>query len=154
MDTRKKTIVNCFVLIAILSFFTMMVQACSAPKHVKKVNFVLIADKKANEERSVYIVIRKINKQVFLNESYEDVTDTIYAEPRDQSLLAWRILIPGKEEKLSVEIIKPDEVNIGVYGLFTNPGKNWKLLFETPLESKYSIKSKENNLECKNIVSD
>ncbi len=154
MDTRKKTIVNCFVLIAILSFFTMMVQACSAPKHVKKVNFVLIADKKANEERSVYIVIRKINKKVFLNESYEDVTDTIYAEPRDQNLLAWRILIPGREEKLSVEIIKPDEVTIGVYGLFTNPGKNWKLLFETPLESKYSIKIKENNLECKNIVSD
>ncbi|MEN6330944.1 MAG: hypothetical protein ABFD57_03030 [Smithella sp.] len=154
METRKKTTVTCFLIIVILSFFTVMMQGCSGPKHVKKVDFVLIADKKANEERSVYIVIRKINKKLFLDESYEDVTNTIYAEPRDQSLLASRILIPGKQEKLSLEIVKPDEVNIGIYGLFTNPGKNWKLFFETPLESKYSIKIKENNLECKNIVSD
>ncbi|MEN6375650.1 MAG: hypothetical protein ABFD75_12855 [Smithella sp.] len=154
MKTRKKTFINCFLIIVILSFFTTMMQACSGPKHVKKVDFILIADEKANEERSVYVVIRKINKKVFLDESYEDVTNTIYAEPRDQSLLASRILIPGKKEKLTLEIIKPDEVSIGVYGLFANPGKNWKLFFETPLESKYSIKVQENNLECKNIVSD
>ncbi len=154
MKTRKKTIIKGFLIIVLLSFSTTMMQACSGPKHIKKVDFIFIADEKANEERSVYVVIRKINKKLFLDESYEDVTNTIYAEPRDQSLLASRILIPGKKEKLTLEIIKPDEVNIGVYGLFANPGKNWKLFFETPLESKYSIKVQENNLECKNIVGD
>lgn len=154
MKTGKKTFFNCFLITVILFFSATMMQACSGPKHVKKVDFIFIADEKANEERSVYVVIRKINKKIFLDESYEDVTNTIYAEPRDQSLLASRILIPGKKEKLTLEIIKPDEVSIGVYGLFTNPGKNWKLFFEMPLESKYSIKVQENNLECKNIVSD
>jgi hypothetical protein len=154
MKTRIKTIINYFLIIVVLSFTATMMQACSGSKHVKKVNFILIADEKSNEERSVYIVIRKVNKKVFLDESYDDVTNTVYAEPRDQSLLAWRILMPGKKEKFTLEIIKPDEVNIGIYGLFANPGKNWKLFLETPLESKYSIKIKENNLECKNIISD
>lgn len=132
----------------------MTMQACGGPKHLKKIDFVFIAGEKANEERSVYIVVRKINKKVFLDESYEDITGTIYADPRDQNLLASRVLIPGQEEKITLEIINPDEASIAIYGLFTNPGKNWKLLFESPLETKYLINIKENNLECRNIVSD
>jgi predicted component of type VI protein secretion system len=154
MKTRKKNFINYCLIIVVLSFTVIMMQACSGPKYVKKVDFTLIADEKANGERSVYIVIRKMNQKVFLSESYDDVANTVFAEPRDQSLLAWRILMPGQEEKIKLEIIKPDEVNIGVYGLFANPGKNWKLLLETPLESKYSIKVRESDLECKNIVNE
>lgn len=154
MKNRTKTIINYGLIIAVLSFTGIMMQACSGPKHVKKVDFILIADGKANDDRSVYIVIRKLNKKMFLAESYDDVANVIYAEPRDQSLLAWRILMPGQKENVKLEIIKPDEMNIGVYGLFANPGKNWKLFLETPLESKYSINVRGNNLECRDIVNE
>jgi hypothetical protein len=154
MKLRKCNIITCCLSIVAVFFTVAMMQACGGPKHVKKVAFILKADEQSNDDRSVYIVIRKINQKVFLAESYDDVANTIFAEPRDPSLLAARILMPGQEEKITLEIIKPDEVNIGVYGLFANPGKNWKLFLETPLESKYSIKVTNSNLECKHIVSE
>lgn len=154
MNIRKNTIINYCLIIIVFSFAMIIMQACGGPKHVKKVDFTLIADEKSNDERSVYIVIRKINRKVFLSESYDDVANTVYAEPRDQSLLAWRLLMPGQEEKIKLEIIQPDETTIGVYGLFANPGKNWKMFLETPLESKYSIKVKNNDLDCKYIVNE
>jgi hypothetical protein len=90
-------------------------------------------------------VIRKVNKKNFLTENYDDIADIVYAEPPDESLLGWHILMPGQNEKILVT--KPDTLSIGVYILFTQPGEKWKMLLEKPLESEYKITIKKNALE-------
>lgn len=121
------------------------------PKNVKSVTFNFRADAKSNGERPVHIMIREVSKKAFLTETYAEVADIVYAEPRDKSLLAVRVILPGEKDKVTLEIMKPDEVNIGVYGMFTEPGKGWRLILETPIEKKYSIQIRNNNLECENI---
>lgn len=117
------------------------------PKAVPKeqVTFSITPDESVNDQRPVYLVIRKVNKKNFLTENYDDIADIVYAEPPDESLLGWHILMPGQNEKILVT--KPDTLSIGVYILFTQPGEKWKMLLEKPLESEYKITIKKNALE-------
>ncbi len=117
------------------------------PKAVPKeqVTFYITPDESVNDQRPVYLVIRKVNKKNFLTENYDDIADIVYAEPPDESLLGWHILMPGQNEKILVT--KPDTLSIGVYILFTQPGEKWKMLLEKPLESEYKITIKKNALE-------
>jgi len=120
---------------------------CGKSTTVKKdqIIFNITPDSRINDERPVYIVIRKVNKMDFLVDNYDCVSDMVYANPPNESLLAWHLLMPGQKEK--IQVIKPDASDIGVYVLFTNPGENWKLILEAPLKPKYQIKVKNNELE-------
>ena len=120
---------------------------CGGPKVIPKeqVTFHIAPDASTNEERPVYIVFRKVNNKSFLTESYDHIADMVYADPQDESLLSWHVLMPGQKEKL--QVVKPDKLSIGVYVLFTQPGERWKLLLEKPLEPEYSIKIKKNELD-------
>jgi hypothetical protein len=111
----------------------------------EQVTFYITPDESVNDQRPVYLVIRKVNKKNFLTENYDDIADIVYAEPPDESLLGWHILMPGQNEKILVT--KPDTLSIGVYVLFTHPGEKWKMLLEKPLESEYKITIKKNALE-------
>jgi len=154
VKNQKRNRTACCLALVLVLIIIAALQACGGAKHVRKVTFVFTADENINDERSVYIVVRKVNKKAFLAESYDEVANSVFADPIDPAVLASRILMPGTEEKISMEIVKPDDVNIGVYALFASPGKNWKLLLETPLESKYAIKVKQSHLECRNIVNE
>jgi type VI secretion system VasD/TssJ family lipoprotein len=121
---------------------------CAGSKDSVKKEIITLTvnpDSSSNDGRPVYIVIRKANIKNFLAEDYDTIVDIVHAEPSDETLLAWRILLPGKQEK--IEVVKPDKSSLGVYVLFTNPGENWKMMFEIPLESKYNINVKRNVLE-------
>ena len=121
---------------------------CAGSKDSVKKEYITLyinPDSSVNSERPVYIVIRKANIKNFLAEEYDAIVDMVHAEPPDETLLAWRILLPGQQEK--IEVVKPDKASIGVYVLFTNPGENWKMILEIPLESEYKINLKNNVLE-------
>jgi hypothetical protein len=111
----------------------------------EQITFNIIPDSSINDERPVYIVIRKVNKMEFLVENYDGISDMVYANPPNESLLAWHMLLPGQKEK--IQVIKPDKSDIGVYVLFTSPGENWKMILENPLKSEYNINVKNNELE-------
>jgi hypothetical protein len=134
-------------ILALLLFIMGSFHGCGGAKAVPKeqVTFFVAPDKSINDERPVYIVIRKVNKKNFLTESYDNIVDMVYAEPPDESLLSWHILMPGQNEKILVT--KPDKLSIGVYVLFTHPGEKWKMLLEKPLKSEYKIDIKKNVLE-------
>jgi type VI secretion system VasD/TssJ family lipoprotein len=109
------------------------------------ITFTINPDSSSNDERPVYIVIRKANIKNFLAEDYDVIVDMVHAEPQDESILAWRVLLPGQQEK--IEVVKPEKSSVGVYVLFTNPGEKWKMILEKPLESEYKINVKRNVLE-------
>lgn len=41
----------------------------------------------------------------------------------------------------------PKKSDIGIYGLFTQPGNSWKLMIPKPLEKKYRITIETNNIK-------
>ncbi|MEN6318099.1 MAG: hypothetical protein ABFD82_05030 [Syntrophaceae bacterium] len=109
------------------------------------ITFTINPDSSTNDERPVYVVIRKADIKNFLAEDYDAIVDMVQAEPQDESILAWRVILPGQMEK--IEVIKPDKSSLGVYVLFTSPGEKWKMMLEKPLESEYKINIKRNILE-------
>jgi len=124
-----------------------MLNGCSSSKGaVKKemITFQVQPDKTVNDERPVYLLIRRVNKAEFLTETYNAVADTVFANPPDESVLVRLMLLPGQDEKVSVP--KPDKADLGVYAFFVRPGEQWKLLLEKPLKSEYKIKVKYNEL--------
>ncbi len=123
------------------------INGCGGAKAVPKeqVTFHIVPDASVNDQQPVYMVIRKVNKKNFLTENYDAIADMVYAEPPDESLLTWSILMPGKNE--TILVAKPDTLSIGVYVLFTQPGEKWKMLLEKPLGSEYKIDIKNNALE-------
>jgi len=111
----------------------------------EEVIFNITPDAHVNDDRPVYIVIRKVNKMEFLTDNYDGITDVVCANPPPESLLAWQMLLPGQKEK--IQVFKPEKADIGVYVLFANPGDNWKIILEAPLKKEYNIKVKTNELE-------
>ena len=152
MAALKLVFVNlrCLLALTVMLSFAISVSGCGgAPKHIKTINFSIRTDAKSNSEKPVYLLIRQVSKKSFLIETYGDVAELVFAEPRDKSILAVKVLLPERKEKIKLEIVKPEEVNIGVYALFEEPGEHWKVILETPFGKEYSIAIKNNILECR-----
>jgi hypothetical protein len=135
--------------IGTLAMLLIMVSICGCagnmPLLQKKITFCIKPDKSANNAQPLYIVIRDVNKKNFLIEDYDEIDDLLYADPPDESLLTWHVVLPGRKEEITVEVSRKSDV--GIYGMFTQPEKNWKIMFERPLESEYEIIIQDNNLK-------
>jgi hypothetical protein len=135
------------VSVSVLLLFMGSLHGCGGPKVIprEQVTFHIAPHASVNDQRPVYIVFRKVNAKNFLTENYDNIADMVYADPPDESLLAWHILMPGQNEK--VLVAKPDKLSIGVYVLFTQPGEKWKMLLEKPFKSEYKFNINKNVLE-------
>jgi predicted component of type VI protein secretion system len=135
--------------VIILSLLIMIgsLSGCGKSTAVKReeVVFNITPDAHVNDDRPVYIVIRKVNKMEFLTDNYDGITDVVCTNPPPESLMAWQMLLPGQNEK--IQVFKPEKSDIGIYVLFANPGENWKIILEAPLKKEYNIKVKPNELE-------
>lgn len=115
--------------------------------HQKKVTFCIKPDKSANNAQPLYIVIRDVDKKSFLIEDYDEIADLVYTDSPDESLLTWHVVLPGKKEEITVKV--PGKSDVGIYGMFTQPEENWKIMFERPLEAEYEIIIQDNSLKYK-----
>ncbi len=115
--------------------------------HQKKVTFCIKPDKSANNAQPLYIVIRDVDKKSFLIEDYDEIADLVYTDSPDEGLLTWHVVLPGKKEEITVEV--PGKSDLGIYGMFTQPEENWKIMFERPLEPEYEIIIQDNSLKYK-----
>ena len=139
----KITILSTLVLLLIAGSLC----GCGGKKPLlqKHVTFRITPDADINNAQPVYLVIRKVNKTSFLVEDYDEVAKLVYADPPDDSLLAWKALLPGKKEEIKVAI--PSESDVGIYGMFTQPDENWKIMIKSPLGSEYDIMIQDNRLK-------
>ena len=135
----KRNSAKIFILLLIIGFFT----GCGGMGHNVSLKFK--PDLNANNGKPFYIVIRKVTKTSFLIDEYNEIAGMVYSDPQDKSLLAWHVMLPGQKEKIKIK--KPDKLSIGIYGLFSNPGQNWKVMIDSPLESKYKIDLQDNSLK-------
>jgi hypothetical protein len=122
------------VSVSVLLLFMGSLHGCGGPKVIPR------------EQVTFHIAPHaSVNAKNFLTENYDNIADMVYADPPDESLLAWHILMPGQNEK--VLVAKPDKLSIGVYVLFTQPGEKWKMLLEKPFKSEYKFNINKNVLE-------
>ena len=98
----------------------------------------------ANNGRPVYVVVREASKKDFLTQYYDDVAALIHADNRDEEVLGWGIVLPGEMKELKVPW--PEESDIAIYGLFTDPGSHWKVRVPQPLKKGYWFAIEGNNL--------
>ncbi len=135
----KINFIKFFILLLIIAF----VSGCGGIGH--NVNLKFKPGLNVNNSKPFYVVIRKVTKTNFLIDDYNKIAEMVYSDPPDESLLGWHVMLPGQKKDINVK--KPDNSSIGIYGLFTNPGKNWKIMIDSPLGSKYKIDLLDNNLK-------
>lgn len=102
------------------------------------------ADYTANRGQPVYVLIRSVNEKSFLTESYQDISTMIFKDPPDPSILSYRVILPGQKQKLKVE--KPANASVGVYGLFTEPDEQWKVILPQPIHFRYLLTLERNRI--------
>jgi hypothetical protein len=99
-----------------------------------------------NDEQPVCIVIRSVNYNNFLTESYQDIAGMVYADPPNPTVIASHIILPGTKEKIEIEI--PPKELVGVYSLFKEPDI-WKVILRRPFDKKYYIILEHNRIVIK-----
>jgi len=141
---KVRTLGTLVMLLIMLSIF-----ACAGNKPLlqKKITFCIKPDKSANNAQPLYIVIRDVNKKNFLIEDYDEIANLVYTDPPDKSLLIWHVVLPGRKKEITVEV--PGKSDVGIYGMFTQPEENWKIMLERPLGSEYEIIIQDNSLKYK-----
>ena len=112
-----------------------------------KITFTIKSDFETNYAQPFYLLFRTVNEQQFVTESYQDVAKIVFASPPDASVLGNHAVLPGEKEEMDID--KPMKDSVGVYGLFTEPSRQWKVMLSSPLDSEYVIAFKKNTMTVK-----
>jgi hypothetical protein len=95
-----------------------------------------------NAGRPVRMLVRAVDQQEYVNESYVAVADKVVV--KDDSVLYSAVVYPQLPLMVSV---KKGEKSIGVYFFFTQPGSRWKTLLEMPLPHVTEIRLSTSNID-------
>lgn len=108
----------------------------------RKLTFTPAPNENAN--RTFYVVIRAIDEEEFLTDSYAKISKLVFPTSKDPSVLRATLIWPKRQRW--VWVVVPEGKAIGVYGLFTHPGGQWKLLLSQPLQQSYSFALEQGNV--------
>ena len=114
-------------------------------KKVPVIKFKVKADESANGGQPVYLLIRTINGPEFIADDYQTIVGFFSESPLNDTVISTKFIIPGDTKKFTVK--KPDDSNIAVYCMFTNPEDQWKILIQKPLGKKYVLRLDNNAVE-------
>ena len=78
----------------------------------------------SNAGRPFFVIVQATDAKAFLTITYDEAAALIM--DRDESVLAAELVYPGQVQFLRVRA--PDKKDVAVYALFTEPGKDWKVL--------------------------
>ena len=84
-----------------------------------------------------YVVVRSSGSDALASSDYKSIASNVFRSTAESTVLSKEVLLPGQISHL--EIRTPDEDNIAVYFLFTDPGPNWYYMFRNPLPSEAKI---------------
>ena len=143
---KAHKVIILFMLIIPMSFW-----GCAGKEPVpvanplEEITLSIESDADANDGQPLGMMIREVNSKRFLTDGYDEIAGMAHTDPRDENLLEWCMLLPGKNEE--IKIVKPSKSDIGIYCLFTQPGENWRLMLKSPLGDRYKIMVRKNSLE-------
>lgn len=122
-----------------------IITGCALNKDLPpQLTLVVKSNSGTNNGVPFHIALRSVDTQVFLTDSYQDVAEVIFSTPPDTSVLGTAAIIPGSKREISVN--RPEDMPVGIYCLFTEPGEEWKMMLSQPLYSKYTISLEQNRI--------
>lgn len=102
---------------------------------LRTINFQPAAQ--VNGGRPFYLLVRVASEKEFFGDSYKKIVGMVYPPSEDPSVLAARLIWPGRAERVQVTVA--DKKSFAVYVLYTSPGEPWKVLVSPPLRSQYDF---------------
>ncbi len=142
VDNKNLALTSKIVLLVLLLVCTVGLMGCG--KKVPVIHFKVKSNNSVNGGQPVYLLIRTINGPEFVTDDYQTIVDFFNESPLNNTVISTDFIIPGGTKKITVK--KPDDRDIAVYCMFTNPEDQWKVLIQKPLEKKYVIRLDNNAL--------
>lgn len=96
----------------------------------------------ANQGRPLHMVVRAVDAQKYLTETYSDVAQRV-VHP-DDSVMRTLVVYPGARTETKVKI--PEDGALAISFLFTTPDGAWQVLLESPIPSKVDIELEESRI--------
>ena len=126
-------------LICLWILLTVVLNGCSSDgvEPPPPVTFYVNPSTDVNNGRMVYLIIRQVGEKAFLDQTYNAVAAQAFPTADDPGLMGTFPIFPN--EKKVIELKTPAKDNMGIYLMFTQPGKLWKNLIQRPFEDSYSI---------------
>lgn len=122
-----------------------ILNSCALNKELPpQLTLTIKSNSRTNKGIPFHVALRAVDTQIFLTDSYQDVAGVIFSTPPDTSVLGKTAIIPGSTREISVN--RPEDMPVGIYCLFTEPGEEWKMMLEQPLHSKYTISLEQNRI--------
>ena len=114
------------------------------------ISFHIISKADTNGGEPCYIMIRMVNENNFLTDSYEEASKMIFANPPNESILTYDLILPYNYKEIKVNV--PDKpTSLGLYCFFSEHSDKWKVLLPKPLKTKYKFVLEKNKIMQKTI---
>ena len=84
----------------------------------------IVSSRCTNQGAPFYVLIKATDFPAYVIDDYEKITQAVINGKQEGSYFEAMCVLPGKE--IVVEIETTDIPTLGLYFLFTNPGKEWK----------------------------
>jgi len=126
----------------------MLVLVCSGC--ATSLKFTIRSSADINNGAPVYFVVRKVDGQTFLAESYAAVAEKVFQQPVDSSILERKPVFPGQEIVVRIDQISSGQ--LGLYFLFSEPGGNWRYPLQLPLPQEVVIQLGKNPISQKSEI--
>lgn len=118
-------------------------QTRSSADNKVKLEIVVHASEDTNDGRPLHAVVRAVDMETYLADSYESVAALV--NHKDDSVLATFVVFPGREQTVVIEA--SPKTPVAVYFLFTRPEGAWKELVTLPLARKLERALSRNRIE-------
>lgn len=128
-----------------LNVSSLCLAACLAAVgcNVETMRVVVQSPRDTNGGRPVRILVRAVDSQDYLNESYASAADKVINH--NESVLDSAVVYPGVP--LYLKIKRVVNKSLAFYVFFTSPGSRWKALLEAPPPYAVTMKLGLDNIE-------
>lgn len=96
-----------------------------------------------NQGRPLYMLVRAVQRQEYLAESYQEVASKVQAP--DKSVLRAHALHPGHRTRLLLGI--PSKAPLALYFLFAKPAHSWRLYIEAPVPTLVTVELEDHRIK-------
>ena len=122
----------------------LLLVGCSNPKGQERA-FQIMVPKEANGGELFYCAAKPTEVKEFYLDDCQSIAAQTFLRSEKKGALERALLIPGETQTLRVYAEDPSQP-VALYFLFTEPGEEWKILFDNPNCSHYKVTLEKNTV--------
>lgn len=106
----------------------------------------VVTDATTNRNGPFFLVLCSTDDAGFLSDDYDKVAAGLFGENRDPKVLKAVSVVPGETRTLRVDWIQDRVKALGVYFLFTSPGRSWRFVVKDHEVKRLEVALGENEI--------